>query len=1492
MTLSSSKITGFLFCGGALLLRAGIYTQDFGAHPSGTTDLGDGSEISSNNGVAQVRGSGNPYLRLTSNSTGGTSSSYKLPDLDPGETIESFTATFEFQIGGTGVLGDGAALSFGAIPAGNGAGEGGFGAANGLVISWDTFANAGEVPAIEIFSNEISVFNEPFDFRTVANQWVTVELGWDGGGFDFIFEGEVLVSDLDLPGFVPSVGDRFAFTGRTGGSRQSTYLDDLVFQTSLAGKIETGGPVITEFVADNEESYEDDDLDQPDWLEIYNGQDVTFNLDGYFLTTDPGGGTRWRLPAVSLAPYEYLVVFASGKNRAAANKPLHTDFTLLKAGGYLALIAPDGQSVLSEYQYGAQVEDIAYGELGEERSVGFLETATPGERNAGLQGDGPPAESVEFDRNGGLFSGATHLTILPPRSPSAVVRYTLDGTVPTTESLAYQGAFSISATTTIRARVFEPGHLPGELKSRTLLKLSADLSGFSSNLPIVVVDSWGVNIDAASNPDNPRPYRSVYTVVIDQSESDGQTRLDDDPDFTGRGGMHVRGKSSSGFPKKQYSWETWNNEDEDKDVSLLGMPEESDWILQAPYSDKTLMRNALVYGASRQLNGNLGGVRTRYVEVFFNQGGGSVSSDDYRGVYVLMERIKRNKERVDVEKLNDLVTDPDLIGGGYIFKRDKPPYERPWTTAVEGVPLDMDYPKNPNEAQFNYLTGYLNKMESVLKGGSFKDPDTGYAAYLEVPGFIDAHLFVETFKNIDGYRISTYFSKRRDGKVQALPIWDYNLALGNASFLQADDPQGWYYTRTSPRDYYWYDRMFEDAEFVLAYWDRFWDLRRGVFSTPHLMAEIERQKGELEGGNGAPNALTRNFDEWDTLGEYVWPNPDGWGDRTTYQSEVEWMKDWLTDRLEWIETQSRGISGFARPPELSQYGGEVVDGFQLTMSESNGWGGGEIYFTVDGSDPRVAQNSGVTLVAENAPCEVLVPSAENGGSSLRVSQWTNIDSPPNAGEWLAGRQGVGYERSSGNLYDPYFNLDIESEMAGKNQTCYLRLPFVISSQAQIDALTELTLRMRYDDSFVAYLNGVEIVREANAPDILNFESGAKGGHDDAEAIEYLDFPAPAGLAELRVGQNVLAIHGLNDSLLSSDALWACLLKGSAGVVNAPSPTAQVYSGALELRSSSEVRARVYDGTRWSPLSRGSFFVNTIPAAPGNLVISELNYRPSQPTNEEAIAGFTSRGDFEYLELMNIHPTSSISLAGVSFSDGVLFAGFESGFPVESLVLAPGERLVLVENEAAFRFRHSNPGAVVAGEFFGSLKNEGEQLTVLDAGGEVIQDFIYSYPFPWPEAAGDGRGYTLVLVDPRAGPNHGDPLSWRSSAMIDGTPGGDDTIVFAGDPNADDDGDGLSALVEYAIGSSDDDPGDRPPVGLRVVGGDLVVTVPVSLRATGVAVSLEASGNLIDWSAAQSSTLESTTNNDNGVATRTYRSLLPVVADNSRMFFRLRVVVVP
>ena len=510
---------------------------------------------------------------------------------------------------------------------------------------------------------------------------------------------------------------------------------------------------------------------------------------------------------------------------------------------------------------------------------------------------------------------------------------------------------------------------------------------------------------------------------------------------------------------------------------------------------------------------------------------------------------------------------------------------------------------------------------------------------------------------------------------------------------------------------------------------------------------------------------------------------------------------------------------------------------------------------------------------------------------MTIGEWTNVTPPPNPTSWISGNQGVGYEKSSSNLYDDYFNLDIESQMASKNGSCYIRIPFTISSQAELDSLESLTLKMRYDDSFVAFINGAEVAKDSNAPSDLAWDSIAEGSHDDDEAIEYVPYSISGGGNLLRVGENILAIQGLNRGRGSNDALWSCLLSASRGGGDAVSANALVYSSAINLDKSVDVRARSFDGFKWSPLSQAGFVVSAVPASVENLVISEIHYRPASPSSGETSVGFDSRGDFEFIELLNIDPDQAINLEGISFVDGIDFAGFDNSLPLRARILGPGERVLLVGNQAGFELRYGS--ANIAGEYDGSLKNEGEQIVLLDAGGFSIRDFTYGVEFPWPEAAGDGSGFSLVLNDAVSNPDHSQPTSWRASVDFNGTPGGDDSVLFTGVATADEDGDGFNAFLEYALGSDDGSSSSLPSLSLDREASDglddfFTVSFRINLAAVGLQYSLQGSNDLISWTSEKEMTHVATDHNGDGTATMKFRSTSPVNAVFAERFYRIHV----
>jgi CotH kinase protein/Lamin Tail Domain/Fn3 associated len=1362
----------------------------------------------------------------------------------------------------------------------------------------------------------------------------TLSIHWDYDGLDLTYGGQLVFADLPTPGFVPAAGNKFAFTASCVGGAQDTFVDELVLSTGPLSPFDTGGPIITEFLAENGGSLEDDYVESSDWVEIYNGQNSVAALGGWKLTD---GTTTWVFPAMNMAAYEYRVIFASGRNRTNPASWLHTNFAIGKDGGTLSLLRPDN-SVATTFNYGQQFSNVSYGEKGPSRTVGYLLVPSPGAKvnYADPQAPAGKAEDVVWSREGGIITAATPLSITAPVAAGAVVRYTLDNSTPNSASPVYTTPFNITASTNVRARVFTPGRLPGDTSSRTFLLIDASLANyngsgqpFSSNVPVIVFDSFGVNVDNENGTS--RPLRYTYGVVIDKNPLTGRATLTGLSDFTGRGGTHVHGESSAGFPQRSYNWETWDNEDNDKDVGILGMPAHSDWILHGPWSDESLMRNHLTYSLMRAMRPDYLASRSRQVEVFFNQEAGQpVSYADYRGVYTVLEKVTRGKNRADVEKLNDKVTDPTLLSGGYIFKRDKVDAgATTWTTsAPSSIGMQSHYPEVYTTPQFNALSGYINSFQAVLNGANFADPVTGYAAWIDVSSFIDGQLAVELTKQIDGYVFSTYWHKPRAGKIKAGQIWDFNIALGNADYAEGQRADGWNYDATGANSggvgQLWYPRLHADPLYRRATFDRYWAWRRSELTNTAWSARVEAEVAALCDGGSASTATNtsalsiqspaaRHFRKYQTLGAYQWPNAPGSTARTNYRHEIDYMKNWMLTRLAWLDDQYRSGSVVLRPPNFSVSPGNVAAGTSLTITRYTGtppagtsYATGTIYYTTDGSDPA-ATGTGpaeTTLInGTSATCKWLVPSAGNAGFSLTAGagaqQWTNYTDPPNIANWTSGNTGVGYDNNPDYL--PLISSNTGPQMFNVNATCYVRVAFNIPDQATLDAIGVLKLGMKYDDGFRAFINGTLVAgRNDTDPTMVSDPSTAVASAvrtDEGQAVQFEDIDiTTAAVPSLRIGANVLAIHCLNLPAGSSDLLMVpklTYLPPGGGATGG----GIAYSGPLTLNTTTTVRARLLTSLgAWTPENIATYTVNTIPASAANLVISEFMYNPSNPTPAETSAGHIQSSDFEFLELENIS-AQTLNLTNVRFTEGINF-NFNDGDPT-ARALPPGGRVLIVGKTTAYLSRHGAPPSSVkiAGVWQGSLNNGGEQLRLLDGSGATIRDFIYDNNEPWPNEA-DGDGFSLVLNNPRTNPNHALASSWRASSIPGGTPGVAKSAVFTGSPGDDTDGDGFPDFLEFATGSDFSSNASRhtPALALTtytvggVPGTYLQFTFRRGLNADGFTLSPELTTDFANWNGPV--TFVRTTNNGDGTTTHEYRSTQPTSVLGSKAAMRVRVTPVP
>ena len=432
------------------------------------------------------------------------------------------------------------------------------------------------------------------------------------------------------------------------------------------------------------------------------------------------------------------------------------------------------------------------------------------------------------------------------------------------------------------------------------LHATAQVNFTESSLPIVVI----LTANAQEIPDEPKIPANMGIIY----NGPGQVNRLSDPwnEFQGTVGIERRGATSQQlFPKFPYAIELRDASGDDISAPLLGMPKESDWALISNYNDKSLIRDALAYTLAGSVMSYA--PRCRFVEVVIN--------NQYQGIYLLTERIKRDNNRVDLKK-NDPAKDPS---GGYILKLDKEEGDSVigyWTSHVKPYHSDQQirflyhYPRTEDlvPAQKQYLQNWMYTLEENLRSPGFAHPATGYRKYLDPATFIDFMWVNEAAKNIDGYRLSTFFYKDRDsidGRLKMGPVWDFNLAFGNCNYCSGETTYGWMwdFNQVCGQDYwvipFWWERLRQDTNFLIEAQQRWKNLRAGPLSDQNVEFRIDSLAAVLAGG-----PRSRNFQRWPVLGEWVWPNNFV---GATYEQELDYLKDWLRERLHWMDNATMGL---------------------------------------------------------------------------------------------------------------------------------------------------------------------------------------------------------------------------------------------------------------------------------------------------------------------------------------------------------------------------------------------------------------------------------------------------------------------------------------------------------------------------------------------------------------------------------------------------------
>lgn len=565
----------------------------------------------------------------------------------------------------------------------------------------------------------------------------------------------------------------------------------------------------------------------------------------------------------------------------------------------------DGTNLLSIHGLNADAGDSGtlfapelIGVIVHPASPSFMQPS-PGEANiAGQIGLlNPPGFSVP----NGTFRDP-FLLELTSNDPQGIIRYTTDGSIPTENSPIFRAPIGVLVSSQVRARTFLTDHMPSPTASALYVRLGDGVHDFDSDLPLLVFDTMGQEVPRT----NTTEFVDSIAALFDVQDS-GQSRLVQTPDLISRAGFRARGSSSASFPKSPFRIEfRQDHSDDDRDVDLLGLPSDSDFVLVPGYEfDRSMNRNTIVYDLSNQAGRYA--VRTRYVEVFVNSGRGEVTPNDYLGVYPLMESVKVGDNRLDIGSLApQYVTEPDVTGG-YIFKVDRVnPGDRgvrlgEFGTVAMVRPDETALDERP--AQRSYLVEYVTDFMEALQAPDFMHPELGlhYREWIDVGSAIDHYILYELWQATDALFFSGYWFKPRDGKLQAGPIWDFDRSAGSTD-PRNNNPRRWHAIDSAPR--VWWD-LFVDIEFRQAFIDRWSELQQGVLSNENLVETYDRVTGQI-----SDEAAARNFARWPEKPPRsnggVYDVLDG-----TWQGEVQHMKLWLQDRLHWMN------SLFLQAPQFS-----------------------------------------------------------------------------------------------------------------------------------------------------------------------------------------------------------------------------------------------------------------------------------------------------------------------------------------------------------------------------------------------------------------------------------------------------------------------------------------------------------------------------------------------------------------------------------------------
>ncbi|MFC1793196.1 lamin tail domain-containing protein [Planctomycetota bacterium] len=1165
----------------------------------------------------------------------------------------------------------------------------------------------------------------------------------------------------------------------------------LVITTSLIGSVSAAETslVINELMASNNTSIQDQQGQYDDWIEIYNYSTDAIDIGGMYLTDNLSAPTKWRIPgnnpAVTTIPSgSYLLIWADDDT---TDTGLHANYKLDVDGEEIGLFDSDGATLIDSIIFSEQISDVSYGRYPDASDNWQLfASPSPGAENVGVY-QGFVAD-VEFSHDPGFYDTAFSLT-LATETEDTIIYYSLNGSEPyqaTGRGLysgtVYTGPIPINRTMCLRAIAIKTGWKPSNISTQTYIIVSNVIrqspngetpgfgwpSGYVKGQiinygmdPDVVNDSRykdlmddallaipsislvtdlknlfnssdGIYVNATSYGRN-----SERPVSVELINPDGSEGFQIDAGLRIRGGYSRNGtnpkhafrlffRAEYGQPKLRFPLFEDEGVSEFDNVDLRTAQNYS-WSYDNS-SKNTMVREVF----SRDVQRDMGQpyTRSRYYHLYLN--------GHYWGIFQTQERSEASYAESYFGGSKDDYDVAKTTGGNPNYTIEATDgtldaYRRLWQAATDGFYTDEAYYKvqgmNPDgtiNPEYERLVDVDNLIDYMLCTFYVGDCDGPVSNFLN-NNSPNNYYGIYNRKNPDGFK---FF--RHDG--------EHTIGVLN-----------WCYDRTGP---YSAGRQFQDfnpqwlhqqlavhPEYRVRMGDRAhkYFFNNGVLTPGESTARLMERAGQIEtaiiaesarwGDSKRSTPYTKDDHWWPEINRII-NDYDSYGfpSRTQVVLGQLQSKDWYPN----VDAPVFGING------AYQHGGLISEDDTLSMTASTG----TIWYTLDGSDPRSSRTSqqANALVPENADKRALVPIGDisenwKGGGVFDDSAWFYSTGAPG---------GVGFERTMG--FENYISLDLREQMYARNATCYVRIPFTIDAN-----YTSLKLNIRYDDGFIAYINGTEVARR-NFTGTPSWNSTASASHSDPEAVLLENIDISNFLDNLKQGDNLLAIHSMNSSTTSSDFLISTELLASEGDSDDSDLDGVLeYTGPITLPHSVQVKARVLSGETWSALNETVFAIGPVAE---NLRITEIMYNPQDP-NEE------------FIELKNVG-AETINLNLVSFTNGIDFT-----FP--SIELAPGEYVVVVQDRNIFEARYDT-NVNIAGQYSGKLNNAGERIELQNAIGRMILDFRYEDGW---RSITDGEDFSLTITD-ATNPNLSswdEKDSWRPSAYAGGSPGQDDSGIL-------------------------------------------------------------------------------------------------------------------